>query len=360
MPGCMRMHIYITDSGSTATEEHRCCGAEEMPENENSAHYFNSCSLNPCVANSQDFHINGMLNIYVLRLSPFLLELGRAPQAIHLFPARTEMQNALRVQSRKFQGLALTCEALPGLFVYASTAQTMYSGLIIALMAQSWHELRIRPQFVTKVQAGFSQEKLGRLDEFVEIGKSLVKHMGLYGLQICQFSLSHGLPGLAQTLDKNSENVAIATTLAPSRSLALPVHIGHTLPWLLDHTHCAVQLSCELKTLLCPARRIYHTGSVSFIRAPTSLLRTHLSQTLWPVPPLYFTPSGSISIACTPLCPRIKATIVPLLDQSPTFRQGPLFYVASSVIPHIPSNSSVSPSSTVIFRRFTRLHAFNQ
>jgi hypothetical protein len=67
------------------------------------------------------------------------------------------------------------------------------------MMAKLWHELRIRPQFVTKVQAGFSQEKLGRLDEFVEIGKSLVKHMRLYGLQICQFSLSHGLPGLAQT-----------------------------------------------------------------------------------------------------------------------------------------------------------------
>ncbi|EFP77176.1 uncharacterized protein PGTG_03132 [Puccinia graminis f. sp. tritici CRL 75-36-700-3] len=324
-------------------------------------------------------------------LSPFLLELGRAPQAIHpktrtgadvqmicntsmglvanpfqVFPARTEMQNALRVQSRKFQGLALTCEALPGLFVYASTAQTMYSGLIIALMAQSWHELRIRPQFVTKVQAGFSQEKLGRLDEFVEIGKSLVKHMGLYGLQICQFSLSHGLPGLAQTLDKNSENVAIATTLAPSRSLALPVHIGHTLPWLLDHTHCAVQLSCELKTLLCPARR----SSSDWSNLP---YRLRVFYTRSDFPPTHTFISNSVACTSTllhplgihlhrlhPALPRIKATIVPLLDQSPTFRQGPLFYVASSVIPHIPSNSSVSPSSTVIFRRFTRLHAFNQ
>jgi hypothetical protein len=36
----MRMHFDITDSGSTATEEHRCGGVEEMPENENenSAH----------------------------------------------------------------------------------------------------------------------------------------------------------------------------------------------------------------------------------------------------------------------------------------------------------------------------------
>ncbi|KAA1105534.1 hypothetical protein PGT21_011119 [Puccinia graminis f. sp. tritici] len=320
--------------------------------------------------------------------------MGLVANPFQVFPARTEMQNALRVQSRKYQGLALTCEALPGLFVYASTAQTMYSGLITALMAQLWHELRIRPQFVTKVQAGFSQEKLGRLDEFVEIGKSLVKHMGLYGLQICQFSLSHGLPGLAQTLDKNSENVAIATTLAPSRSLALPVHIGHTLPWLLDHTHCAVQLSCELKTLLCPARRsssdwskytplffliqafqpwvrAYSTSIYIYIYSLPYRLRVFYTRSDFPPTHTFI----SNSVACTstllhplgihlhrlhPALPRIKATIVPLLDQSPTFRQSSLFYVASSVIPHIPSNSSVSPSSTVIFRRFTRLHAFNQ